>query len=297
MNKRVIILGANGFMGGWLLRRFETRQDHVLGFSSAECNLLSVQSIESALADISPKDVLIMAAAITRRRANTFEAMQTNIQMVENLSRVLVQHPVHQVIYLSSVDIYGCLEKKFKKKNILITEKFELKADDYYGTGKVVSELILKNRLGSKDTAVTILRLPGVFGLGDREESLVARFIKAVTEKGRVTIYGDGQDKRDYLYVDDVCAAAAEAVECRLDDTVNVVRAKSYSICEIVELIKAATRCSCEVEFKRIAPSQDERIKNMQFDNSYLRKVLPGLSVHDLSWGVAQYLEHLACAR
>jgi len=298
MNKRVIILGANGFMGGWLFKRFEDAKDYqVKGLTSRDCNLLSPDSLEHALADINQNDTIVMAAAITRLRANTFESMLANIQMIENLSRFLVKNPANQVVYLSSVDVYGCLEKKNKKKNALINEFFELKPDDYYGTGKVVSELILENQVGEKGTAVSILRLPGVYGPGDRDESLIARFIKAVTEKGEVTIYGDGQDKRDYLYVEDVYEVTVQAIECRLDDTVNVVSAKSYSICEIVELIKSVTRCSCEVEFKKVMPSQDERIKNMQFDNSYLRKVLPGLSVHDLSWGVSQHVERLACLK
>jgi len=291
MNKRVIILGAHGFMGWGLFKHFSgEKKIQVKGLSSRDCNLLSPDSIEHALADLNQNDIVVMAAAVTRLRANNFESMLANIQMVENLCRHLVRNPIDHVVYLSSVDVYGCLEKKFKKKNTFINESFELKPNDYYGTGKVVGELIFKNQVEPQGTAVSILRLPGVFGPGDREESLIARFIKAVTEKGKVTIFGDGQDKRDYLYVDDVHAAAASAIEHRLNDTVNVVSGKSYSICEIVELIKSATYCPCDVEFKKVVTSQEERIKNMQFDNSYLRKVLPELHVHDLSLGISQRL-------
>lgn len=292
MNRRIIILGANGFIGGWLWRRFsEGREYKTLGFSSADCNLLSAASLEQALADLHRDDVMVMASAITRLRANTFEAMLANIQMVENLCRFLMRRPVAQLIYLSSVDVYGCLERKFRRRKTLINETFELKPDDYYGIGKVISELILKNRLSDRGVAVTVLRLSGVFGPGDKQQSLIARFIQAVIQQGRVTIYGDGQDRRDYLYVDDVYTAVAKAIECRLQDTVNVVSGHSYSIVEIVGIIKSLTQCPCEIKFKKIEHPLKERIKDMRFDNAYLQKVLVGVSLHDLSWGIAQYLK------
>ena len=290
MKKRIVILGTNGFIGNWLLKRFSSDQQFsVTGFNAQECNLLSPASTKDALSDLNRNDILIMAAAITRLKDNSLEAMMKNIQMVENLIRVISERPVHQFIYLSSVDVYGCLERKFIKKNQRITEQFELKPDDYYGVGKVACEFLLRNQLGDKKIALSILRLPGVFGPGDETKSLIGRFIQSITEEGKVCIYDNGEDRRDYLYIEDVYTTVRKCIEHRLNDIVNVVSGKNYSIREIVDLIKKTLDSSCQVEFKEAIDHENERIKNMQFDPEHLLAVLPDLKIHDLFWGIKCY--------
>ena len=72
MRKRVIILGSSGFIGSWLLKRFSSEGTYeAVGFSSQDCNLLSVPSIQSALSDLNSEDVVILTAAIARIKENS----------------------------------------------------------------------------------------------------------------------------------------------------------------------------------------------------------------------------------
>lgn len=291
MSKRVIILGANGFIGSGLLKRFkEERDSEVLGFSSQDCNLLSLDSVKKALSNVSGQDVLVLAAAITRSRENTAESMMKNIQMVENTIKVVAQQRIAQAVFFSSVDVYGCLERKFPK-NVLITEKFALKPDDYYGTGKVACEVLLQNELRDKGVDVLILRLPGVFGPGDGAQSLIGRFTQSIAQKGVVTVYGTGEDRRDYIYIDDVFQIVKSAIANRLNATVNLVSGQNYSIREIVDMISKAMDTPCRIEAKEVLDTENERIKNMRFDPAFLRQCLPDFEIHDLSWGIKRYLK------
>ncbi len=294
MSKRVIVLGASGFIGRAIFDGFsKDRSFKTIGYSSKECNLLSYEAAQKALSDITKDDVIVMAAAITRLKENTVESMNKNIQMAENLAKVILERPAAQVIYISSIDVYGCLEENYKDKSLKINEQFALKPDDYYGTGKVKSELLLRGQLSGKKIPLTILRLPGIYGVGDYGKSLISSFIKMITQDGKICIYGDGKDKRDYLFAEDVYCAVKAAVGAKFDGAVNVVGGKSYSIIEIVEMIKSIAKCDCQVSFKPVKDVKNLRIRNLQFDNSLLCKVFPDLKIRELSKGIGVFLEQL----
>jgi nucleoside-diphosphate-sugar epimerase len=105
MPKKIIILGASGFIGGYLLKNFSANISYdVKGYSSKECNLLSLKSVDRALSSTTPDDVIIMTSAITRQREDSFGAMIKNILMAENVSKFIEQHypsPLIIMVYLN----------------------------------------------------------------------------------------------------------------------------------------------------------------------------------------------------
>src|SRR3989338_998924 len=214
MRKRIIILGKSGFIGGSLFKGFSQNGEYeTAGFSSKECDLLSPDSAQKALSDLKKEDIVVMAAAITRTSENTFSSFLKNVQMIENLGQAISRRPVSQLIYLSSVDVYGCLERNFKRKNTKINESFDLRPDDYYGIGKGTREVLLRNYLAKQNIILTVLRLCGVYGPGDKDRSLIGRFIQSVTQGEKIRIYGDGSDRRDYLYIHGVYRVVDQSVK------------------------------------------------------------------------------------
>ena len=296
MNKRVIILGSGGYIGSWLLKRFLSEKNcEVVGLSSRECDLLSLSSVTSALSDLNRNDVVIVTAAITRLKENTYNSLVKNVQMAENLGVVMAKRLAGQVIYLSSIDVYGSLEKNFKAKDIALTESSELNPDDYYGISKAAGEMLLKKCAGETDTPLTILRLPGVYGPGDNNAGTIFKLMSQIAERGKVEIYGDGQDRRYYLYIDDLYRVIAEAIQERSNTVLNIVNDENVSILEIVEYIQSAVKRKCELIFRPVAESGRERIRHMTIDNTKLHKVLPQVILTELPQGISLYSEYLAC--
>ena len=292
MTNRIIILGCNGFIGRALWEKLsgDPRRE-ISGFSSADCDLLSIESARRALADRRPDDTIVMTSAITRIKENTFEAMVKNMRMAENITQILSVTPVGQFIFLSSIDIYGSLEKNSDGNSAKINEDSELRPDEYYGIGKSGCEFLLKEKLSSLGTALAVLRFPGVYGAGDESKSLIGRFIQGARSEGKILIDGDGSDLRDYIYIDDVCRAVEQAIAVRLNQAVNVVSRKSYSIRRIAEMIKTILVSDCAIEFQERQGPENTRKRFMQFDNARLLKVLPDLNLCDLSEGISRFIK------
>jgi UDP-glucose 4-epimerase len=111
-----------------------------------------------------------------------------------------------------------------------------------YGTSKAAAEtyLALYERLHGLSTLS--LRMANVYGprqspLG--EGGVVARFCAAVREARSVTVYGDGRQTRDLVYVGDVAAAFAIAVVSDARGALNIGTGEQTSVLELAELLGA----------------------------------------------------------
>jgi len=288
--KRVIVLGASGFVGKYLFDEFSKAKElETIGFSSKELDLLSPRDLMGKLLDVTPGDVLIVAAAITRLKENTFNSMSKNIQMVENIANVIDEHPVGQVVYLSTIDVYGIeLERGCK-----ITEQTELAPNDYYAISKLTGEFLLKRMCGQRKIPLAILRLCGVYGPGDIEKSTIGTIVSAALRNKKITIYGDGKNLRDYVYVDDIYRIIRRIVTKRLNVTLNIATGRSYSIFNIAHMVQSLLPHYVSIEFKRKSGKKSvRRVRDLMFDISLFKKNFRGVQLKGIEKGVSDYLQH-----
>ena len=86
----------------------------------------------------------------------------------------------------------------------IITEELLPQPFNYYSISKLSSESILKKVCFKNKIPLLILRMPGIYGPGDDDISLINKFVKSALTKKKVTLIGNGKDKRDLVYVDDI---------------------------------------------------------------------------------------------
>lgn len=288
MNKRIIILGASGFIGKYIYKNFQSDMIYdVVGFSSKDCNLLSPDQIQEKLLFIEEDDVIIMASAITRLKENTFDSMIKNIQMADNISKFIGGKRVGYFIFLSTVDVYGLVDT-----TNFIDEKLLPNPNDYYALSKLSSEFILKKMCNKNNIPILILRLSGIYGYGDQGKNTIGKLIESAIKNKEITVYGDGKDKRDFVYVGDVCNIIKNATKHKINTILNVATGKSYSINEIVEIIKLNYPEKFVVKYKAREDYFEERVKDMIYDVSLLTTTFPDLKFKDIKEGISIYINN-----
>ena len=127
--------------------------------------------------------------------------------------------------------------------------------------------------------ATCILRLTQIFGAGDRSNKFIPSIIRQIKDKSQITIYGDGSDRRDYLFVEDAARIIADCCEKKASGIFNLASGKSYSLNEIVKIIKKYADKNFQIEYcDRTKPKID-----YEFDNKKLICTLGEIKLSDLS--------------
>lgn len=286
MEKKIIIFGGSGFIGGRLATFFRKKERYIVKTPSrAECDLLNTESISIAIKNADKNTFLIVCAAIGRLQDDSFDSMNKNCAMVYNLtSQKFKRGALGGVIFMSSVDVYGR-----PPNNLPVDEGSYPKADSFYGMSKYASEMILKK--GMEDICpVTILRLPGVYGYDDRHNSVVGRFVKQAYKSKAIRIFGDGNQKRDYIDVVDICRMVKKLINHPVNDIFNFVTGESHSLNDIAKIIRTHSPKRIEViyEQKNITGYFD-----LCFSNVKLMRYLKHFAFRSLDEGITEYIGNM----
>jgi len=283
--KKIHLLGSTGFIGSNLLKDLSALEEYkVAGYSSMDCNLLSYNSIEKALPEVEKDDVMIMTSAITRLKDNSFDCCEKNILMAKNLSAFLEKYPISRLIFFSTVDVYGLLTDEIE-----IDENTLPNPNDYYALSKITSEYLLGKTCFNANIPMTVLRLSGIYGPGDEGKSTINKLLLSAMN-GKITIYGDGSNKRDFLYVEDISRIVKLILKNEQNGVFNIATGKSSSLIEIVKILSSLFKDKFIVEHKPEGNPAAKRVSNMSYDISLLNKTFPEFKFIDLRKGLSMYL-------
>lgn len=121
-----------------------------------------------------------------------------------------------------------------------------------YSASKMACEAICKAYQNSYGIPLSILRFSNVYGPHSiHKSSVIAKFIRRILNGMSVEIYGDGNQTRDFIYVEDVC----EAIYHNHSSMANIAYGKSISINDLVTLLPYS-----HVEYKKKKPGEINKI-------------------------------------
>ena len=118
-----------------------------------------------------------------------------------------------------------------------------------YGASKLAGEGLCSAFAGSYGLATTALRFTNVYGpFSYHKGSVVAQFLKLVRDGSPLVVYGDGSQTRDFLYVDDLCAAVLAVLDRRpLGELYQLGTGIETSINQLVALVTEIAGTEIEV--------------------------------------------------
>ena len=162
---------------------------------------------------------------------------RSHLAFLELLRRV---NPDAPVVYASTRQVYG------RPQYLPVDEDHPVSAADVNGISKYAGEqfhLLYSRAFGMKTCA---LRITNVYGprqrlLGDHQ-AFMAVFLRHALENQPITVYGEGQQQRDLLHVDDVVAAFLLAVRCEeaWGEVFNLSHEEACTVRQVAETIVAA---------------------------------------------------------
>lgn len=255
---RVVVTGGAGFIGHHIVAKL-VRQGHEVAvidnlsrpsprglatLNQLNVDLLKVDitdyvAIHEALNRLRPDAVVHSAALIdvaeSVEKPHTY--MHVNAEGTAAIARAAASAGVRRVIYLSSAAVYGV------PKYLPVDEEHPTKPISPYGASKLAGELVLESLMGSlgRPEYVT-LRLFNVYGPGQSPSSpysgVITKFIHAVTSGGEIVIYGDGEQSRDFIHVEDVAEAVIKALTTtEACATLNIGTGTRTTINELAKLV------------------------------------------------------------
>lgn len=251
---KAVVTGGSGFIGSNLVDALVARGDDVVAFDDLSTgrreNLADAQAngarlvagsitdrtaIDSLLADFRPDVIFHLAAQIDVRRSVDDPAFDAAVNVVGsiNLLESAREHGVGRFIFSSTGGaIYG------EAESIPTPETQTPFPEAPYGQAKLATEgyLGLFERLYGMSTLA--LRYGNVYGprqdpLG--EAGVIAIFCGKALGGARPTVFGDGTQTRDYIYVGDVVAANLLAAENDATGAINVGTGRETSVLELVD--------------------------------------------------------------
>lgn len=221
--RRVLVTGGAGFVGGALVRRLVESDAAVTVLDDcftgrAETLPPDVRFVEGSVTDeglvarlVGESEYVFHLAArnIIASTKNPRDDFATNIGGTLNVLLAARSVGVRRVVYTGSTSVYG------NPRSIPINEDDAIVPLSPYAVSKLAGEHYCIAFYESYDLPVAVVRYSNVYGIGQHPDNpycgVVAKFFDAAIAGRPLQIHGDGQQTRDFTYIDDAVEATLRA--------------------------------------------------------------------------------------
>jgi UDP-glucose 4-epimerase len=267
MSGPTIVLGNRGFIGRALYEHLAATGADARGYSSVQLDLRRRESA-AALGDaLTPETTLIVCSGIAPPVGNTLDGLADNLAIATNLARALEASPPRKCVYFSSDAVYPMGDAP-------VTEDAALDVSNHYAIGKYTTERVLQATAAAKGFALLLLRPTGVFGPGDTHGSYGPnRFVRQIVQEGSIRLFGEGEETRDHIYIDDLVRITAALAASDATGVVNLATGSSRSFGSIVDDLRRIVPDG----FAVVNAPRGGGITHRAFDVARLRAALPGV--------------------
>jgi dTDP-glucose 4,6-dehydratase len=159
-------------------------------------------AVDALLAEEKPDAIVHFAAEshVDRSILSPEPVIQTNFRGTFTLLEGLRKHRVARFVHVSTDEVYGSLESPLEAD-----ENYPLNPSSPYSASKAGSDLLARSYFVTYKLPVVITRASNNYGPYQFPEKLIPLMISNALEDRSLPVYGDGQQVRDWLYVDDHC--------------------------------------------------------------------------------------------
>ncbi|MFZ5581031.1 MAG: GDP-L-fucose synthase [Pseudomonadota bacterium] len=230
VHPKIYIAGHRGMVGSAIVRQLLVRghlADRIVTRTHAELDLTNQAAVHEFFAKEKPDQVYLAAAKVGGIHANNTypaEFIYQNLMMQANVIDAAFRHGVQKLLFLGSSCIYPKLASQPMREDALLTGTLE-PTNEPYAIAKIAGIKLCEsyNRQYGQSHGVDYRSVmpTNLYGPGDNYHpenshvipALIRRFHEAkVNHAPSVTIWGTGNPRREFLFVDDMAAASVHVM-------------------------------------------------------------------------------------
>src|SRR5437879_525802 len=273
--RKYLISGGAGFIGSHIAEALLKRNEEVRVFDNLatgnQSNLQALQSlpgtVEFIQGDVRDRDALKAAvkgvevvfhqaalASVSRSIAQPVASLETNINGTQNVLLAARDAGVRRVVYASSSSVYG---------NTPILPKHEEMPTlpmSPYAVQKLTGELLCRVFTRVYGIETVALRYFNVFGPRQDPASeyaaVIPRFLTALLQKRRPIVFGDGEQTRDFTYIENVVQAnlLASTSTDAVGEAFNIGCGERISLNRILHIVSELLGIQVDAEYREQRP-------------------------------------------
>jgi UDP-glucose 4-epimerase len=261
---KVAVTGGSGFIGSHVVDKLAAAGHHVViidsrrppGGTDATYRDADIRDLSALVRATSGCDVIFHLAGVSNvndAMADPVTTMDVNVVGTARICEAARRNQVGRTVLASTVWVYAAAAG-----DGIATEDtplFVTGTEHVYTASKLAAELVVTSFGELYGLHYTILRYGIPFGPRMREELVIPRFVDHALRRDKLTIYGDGLQFRNYVYVEDMAAAHLAVLEDRAaDQVINLEGREPVSIRRAAEVVRELVNPLLPIEFVPARP-------------------------------------------
>lgn len=292
----VLVTGGSGFIGSHLvdaLRRdrhvvrvLDTVEPHRTDVEFVNGSLMDANTVAEAAAGCRQIFHLAAISNVDEAYQDPLKTIDVNVRGTGNVLEAARREDAERVLFASTVWVYG------GARGVDVHEDSPIYmpgAGHVYTSSKIAGELLLHDYERLYGVPFTILRYGIPYGPRARSGTVIPIFVRKALRGEPLTIFGDGSQYRNFVYVEDLAAGNVSAMaDVAENQTYNLDGEEPISVLEVAETVKKLLGDDVTIEFKPLRPG-DYRGKIVSRERA--RRDLGWRPVVGFEEGMRRYIE------
>jgi UDP-glucose 4-epimerase len=245
----ILVIGGSGFIGSHVVDKlvdnnlsvkvFDIRKPHRTDVEFIKGSIVSLEELNTAMRDVDYVFHIAAFSNINKVVENPLKAVNLNILSTAKVLEAARNSQVERVIYASSYFV-------------------DSEWGHLYTTTKAASEMLCKDYYTLYGLPFTILRYGTAYGPRSRGEDVISIFVKKALSHQSLTIHGDGNQSRNFIYVKNLAEGNVAALkDVAENQTYNLEGMRPITVKEVAETVKKLIG-DVEIEYKEERPGDFE---------------------------------------
>ena len=258
---KILITGGAGFIGSNLAKRLVTDGHTVVVLDSLlrgnKLDRDTFGKIEFIKGDVRDAEIVTSASkgcelifhfaavlGVDIVADNPVETMDVEVIGTRNVVNAAEINNIKKIMYASTSGIYG-----HSAIESALTEEVLVDPRTSYAMAKRYNEIYLASHYEEKGIDIVSLRFFNVYGWNQDTRMVIPLFFEQAMEGRRITVFGSGNQTRDFTFIDDTIEACIRLMPIKGCHTVNIANETEWCITDVAKSIKKITNSKSEIAY------------------------------------------------